>query len=190
MNQLPETDDFDLTALRYLAGELSPAETAAFENLLADDVVIGDATAGERLADVVELTAAMLTVSSAPDARTTRGGLAAAPTHRFSIWTAVLAASILVALTGGLITLLASGDDAETRLAQSWLDSSEAVEEMMQVDDLLVAEQTLAPQLDVLPLVETDDLDWDTPPAWMLAAVELDQQDDLDREAAAEEVNQ
>ncbi|MCC9605894.1 hypothetical protein LOC68_20630 [Blastopirellula sp. JC732] len=185
MNSIPEPDDFDLTALRYLTGELSPEETEAFEQLLADDV-----TACERLADVVELSAAMLTAPSAPDARTTRGGLAAAPKRSFSIWSAVLAASVLLALVGGLVTLMSSGDDAQTQLAQSWIDSSDAVDQMLEVDNLLVAEQPLAPQLDVLPLDDADDASWNTPPAWMLAAVELDQEDDLDREVGEDEVNQ
>lgn len=185
MSQFPEQDDFDLTAMRYLTGELSPAETDAFEKLLADDV-----TACERLADVVELTAAMTTAPCAPVARTTRGGLAAAPTRGFSFWPAALAASLLLAIVAGLAALLPRGEDADTRLAQSWIDSSDAVDQLLEVDNLLVAEQTLPPQLDVAAWNGEEETDWDAPPAWMLAAVALEQEDDLDREAATDEVRQ
>ncbi|UUO07443.1 hypothetical protein M4951_03820 [Blastopirellula sp. J2-11] len=187
MSQFSEQADFDLTAVRYLSGELSPAETTAFEMLLADDV-----SACERLADVVELTAAMMTAPSAPDARPTRGGLATTTSSRrsISLGPAALAASIVLAILGGLAALAPWNEDADTRLAQSWIDSSDAVDEALAVENLLVAEQSLTPQLNALQWDGEDEAGWNAPPAWMLAAVALEQEDDLDREATTEEVQQ
>ncbi|MFI4876475.1 MAG: hypothetical protein ACIALR_14090 [Blastopirellula sp. JB062] len=184
MSQPSEPTDFDLTALRYLADELSPAEAEQFERLLAED----DA-ACRRFADAVELAAAMQAVAAAPVelAIATKSESERRSRWQFSAALSLLAASILFVIVGGVSSFVFWSDDADSRLAQSWVATSDAVDEALTVEGLLVAETAPLPPLDALADEIAEDDAWNAPPDWMLTAVALDREQALTREATMPE---
>jgi hypothetical protein len=140
MNTQPE-NQLEWSAFCYAAGELSPAEAAAFEELLAQDQ-----SAREALARAVELTQAVVSAESLVPVTVARSQ-SSVWTRRLS-WMAVgSAASLLVALVwsavwspSGLQAYLAGGAASKApsaeesrELAQVWIQTRE---ELARANDL------------------------------------------------------
>jgi anti-sigma factor RsiW len=156
--------DLPLHAFRYAAGELSAAETAEFEQLLATDP-----DAQRALVHAVQLAAVLQSAAPtiAPVARTARR---VQPTHRWSpvlalLGSAAVAATVLVVLRDESTPMLASNSVGE----HSGADATVSLWNELHSDDVESASLDEA----ALLALEDEQTESDVIPDWMLAAVEI-----------------
>jgi len=150
-------DDGDWLAVRFVLGELSASEAAAFELQLANDQAARDAIV--RATRLVETLAAI----PAPAARSVRRSMS----RRIVAALTVVAAGICVALVGyrslvptvpEVVERKPAGSVDPARLAALWLDSANSLNGL---PDIEATEESSSDSESVL-----------LPPDWLLAAVE------------------
>ena len=148
------TNDLVWDAARYVWGELSPAESAAFEARLATDE-----RACAAVAEAVQLSAALqaATTITAPPIRT------ASPTsRRAAAWICACAATLAgIALLSAWQPATTSTDVAALELVDRWVAENHAT---------LPGELDIRDELDLEPEVLDESL---SAPRWLLHAVQL-----------------
>jgi ferric-dicitrate binding protein FerR (iron transport regulator) len=169
-------------AFRYVAGEMSPTESASFELLLSDDQDARDA-----VVRAVELTEAILATQAARSPAPVE--VAATARQRWSqqiAWVATtVAACLLIALALNVGSRSDPSATSEDQLAKAWLD---------QVSDSPVAMSEAASAAPGSPTNGvSDDAELVTTdvPAWMVEAVrslQSDRSPDADDSDAADEM--
>ena len=196
-----DTADFDsaddrfFAAVRYLLDEMSPEESSLFEEQLATDQSLR-----EILAEAVQLTQTTYE-AFVPHSVPTEHASVASPSRvapengntkpRLLL---ALAASLLIAAVGGLWlyqnngqpnVALPSTTSEEVQLAAAWADHFEA--QSGETSPLWDDELLNLPTTDVSLEENSDDALLvsvpDTPPAWMLKALAVEQEDSASRPA-------